>query len=107
MKHKNSTGQAGPASRAEMEGGREMIIKGKQRVEVEITREDLASALYQFIEENFTGRIDEAGCDLTTTKDGKVCVGYNPDWIISEDERVATLVDTINILLYGEELTVE
>lgn len=82
-----------------------MLIKGK--VEVEITREDLASALYQFIKENYTSEIDDAGCDLMTTKDGKVCIGGNPDWIISEDERVATLIDAMNILLYGKKLTVE
>lgn len=82
-----------------------MKIKGIQ--EVEITREELAEALRQFIIENYTGEFDDAGCDWVTTKDGKFCIGYEKDWVISKDPRVATLVDAVNIIMYGQKMTID
>lgn len=83
-----------------------MKIIGKQIVEIEVGKDELASAIMQHvINEYFGGYFDDAGCDWMT-KDGKVYIG-GKDWLVSENPYVAILVDAANILRYGKKFELD
>ena len=70
--------------------------------EVEITPEQLASGIMQYVVA-LTG-IDDAGCDWAT-KDGITYVA-NDEWEVSTNPNIATLVDAANIIAYGQRFVI-
>jgi hypothetical protein len=81
-----------------------MKITGKQyqSVEIEITNNDLASAIMQVIFTKIGRTIDDVGCDWYTWQ-GSVYIA-DSQWFVSGDAFVAQLVDAMNILKYGHPL---
>lgn len=74
----------------------------KERIEVEITPQELSHAIAMFIVEQ-VGAFDDAGCDWCT-ENGKTYVAYDVNWHISDDPNIATLVDAMNIISLGKVL---
>ena len=83
-----------------------MKVCGTQKVEVEISERELGYALMRFGIKKYIGDedFDDGGCDWVT-KDGVVYIDAMEAWKVSENEEFASLVDTVNILIYGKRLT--
>jgi len=75
-----------------------MKIKGTQEVEIEITDRELSYAIMQKVLESIgvAGDFDDAGCDWFTYADFTY-IG-DKEWQVSDDRKVARLVDAANIL---------
>jgi len=64
---------------------------------IEVSRTELGHMVYKMAFEIFN--IDDPGCDYFTTADGDVYMG---DSCFGNYPILATMIDTANILLYGE-----
>jgi len=82
-------------------------INGKQNVEIEITKKELGYAIMKVVFEmaGLPQDYDDAGCDWLT--DGGSTYLARKEWIVSSNAHVATLVDAVNILNYGEPMFLE
>lgn len=80
---------------------RTLKVIGTQKVEVEISDRELARALFAKIAE-YIGEVDDGGCDWLT-EGNKVYIA-DKSWLVCESERVATLVDAANVILFGRKL---
>ena len=78
-----------------------MKIRGKQSIEIEISKEELAYAIMQVIRERLSD-VDDAGCDWMTN-DTVTFIG-DENWIVSYNPHIAILVDAMNILRYDQKL---
>jgi hypothetical protein len=82
----------------------------KYQIEAEVTKEGLVSGLYQVLKEILLevhgDEMDEdiRGCDLFTDNETVYIVDPGTSYLdeLAVDERVAALVDTINVLLFGK-----
>lgn len=82
-----------------------MKITGTQtsQIQLDISNQELADVFMQFIldkiglDEDF----DDAGCDWFTSNTKKTYVGGS-DWKVSDNFMIAQLVDSYNIIRYGE-----
>lgn len=75
----------------------------KQTVDVQIDVNEMGRALIGYVIEKYLQTdFDDAGCDWMT-KDGNVYVS-GLDWLVIYDANAASIVDTANILIYGEKL---
>ena len=79
-----------------------MKITGKQEVEIEITDRELSYAIMQKVLDLIHFG-DDAGCDWLTYGDFTY-IG-DKEWQVSDDRKVARLVDAANILRVGTILT--
>lgn len=86
-----------------------MKISGRQveTIEIEIDRYELSRILMSFVLDDFLNMegYDDAGCDWLTDN-GCVYLGTK-DWLFSSDNKVATLIDAMNIIKYGKKLTLQ
>ena len=76
-----------------------------------ITKRELAWAIMYVVVEKLGG-IDDAGCDwlVNWETDNGYAYGIfigSPEWHVSEDEHLMTLVDAANILHYGNPLNLQ
>ena len=82
----------------------------KYQIEAEVTKEGLVSGLYQVLKEILLEAHgdemdkDIRGCDLFTYNETVYIVDPGTSYLdeLAVDERVAALVDTINVLLFGK-----
>jgi len=81
-----------------------MKITGKQTVEIEVSKQELAYAIMRVIQEKL-GNIDDAGCDWLTEQNVTFIGGM--DWVVSFDSNIATLVNAMNVLKYGKKLVLD
>lgn len=81
-----------------------MKITGKQTIEIEISNDDLAGAIMQWMLQRF-GDIDDAGCDWGTDN-GETFISEG-NWKVSSNPDMATLVDAANIIRYGRRMIVD
>ena len=79
-----------------------MKISGTQRVEVEVSRKDLADAVQNLIiEDYFDNDLEDRGSVWYTDEEGFRVYIDSEDNLIATDREVAALTDTMNILRYG------
>jgi len=82
----------------------------KYQIEAEVTKEGLVSGLYQVLKEVLLEvhgdemDVDIRGCDLFTDNETVYMVDPGTSYLqeLAVDEKVAALVDTINVLLFGK-----
>lgn len=85
------------------------MLNGKLLVDVELDNNELANALKQFLlSEYFDGNIDEVDLskDLYTEENFQVYIGKK-EQLVASDSEVASIVDTINLLKYGNKLEIK
>jgi len=76
-------------------------IHAMHEIDAQVSREELAYALFRVVFDLLGEEIDDAGCDWYT--DGQRI--YLGDWIIAENEPAARLVDAANVLHYGHTIS--
>jgi hypothetical protein len=81
-----------------------MKITGKQTIELEVSKQELAHAIMSVILDKLEV-FDDAGCDWLT--DQNITYIGDMSWIVSSDENIAILVDAMNVLQYGKKLTLD
>jgi len=80
-----------------------MLLKGTMQVDVEITGTEIASYLEKAAFD-MAGSPDDPGIDWCTDNDGNTYLGYNWQWKVSSDPKVATLIDAAHIVAGREPL---
>jgi len=73
----------------------------KRIVTIEVSKSDLAHAIMEVVLNMLGGEIDDAGCDWRTS-DCYTFIGEGKSWKVSNDPKIASLVDAINVLRYGK-----
>src|SRR5690606_16288313 len=76
------------------------------QLEVELTKKQLASALFQ-IAYQMCNKPDDAGCDWVTDHNENTYIGWEKGWKVSSDPIVAKMIDVYNYLCLGRELKME
>jgi hypothetical protein len=75
----------------------------KRMVTIEISKFDLANAIMDVVQDMLGGGIDDAGCDWVTSN-CYTYIGEGKSWKVSDNPKIAMLVDAANILRYGKTL---
>lgn len=84
-----------------------MKMKGKQEVEVEVSHTEIGYALAKIALEmcGLPEDYDDAGCDWSTTNDGRVIIGGDIEWVICKNRKdIVAVVDAMNIVHWGNAL---
>lgn len=81
-----------------------VTITGKKTVSIEVTQRELASAIFTTIVNEYLREpeFDDAGSDWLT-EDNTTFIGWR-GWVVSNNAKVARLVDAANVLIYGKTL---
>lgn len=77
------------------------------RSEIEIDDSLAQRIIYLKVFDLIGDVVDDAGCDWYTDSMGRTYIAADRDWQVSQDMRVATLVDAANILSYGKTMKME
>ncbi len=80
-------------------------IHAMHEIDAQVSREELAYALFRVVFDLLGEPIDDAGCDWYT--DGERIYVCNKEWIVAENDAAARLVDAANVLHCGRPQHIE